>query len=48
MSSTEIADHLFISRRTVEKHLDNIYNKLGVASRSAAVALAVQPAGGAR
>ncbi|MCA9876163.1 MAG: response regulator transcription factor, partial [Thermomicrobiales bacterium] len=34
----EIADHLFISRRTVSKHLEAIFAKLGVHSRGAAVA----------
>ena len=39
-TSAEIADALFISRRTVEKHLENIYGKLGVYRRTAAVARA--------
>lgn len=34
----EIADHLFISRRTVSKHLEAIFAKLGVHTRGAAVA----------
>jgi DNA-binding CsgD family transcriptional regulator len=41
LSSAEIADTLVISRRTVEKHLENIYGKLGVDSRGAAVARAL-------
>jgi DNA-binding CsgD family transcriptional regulator len=39
-SSAEIAAGLVISRRTVEKHLENIYCKLGVDNRTAAVAVA--------
>jgi DNA-binding CsgD family transcriptional regulator len=33
LSSREIADKLYLSRRTVENHLQRIYDKLGVASR---------------
>jgi DNA-binding NarL/FixJ family response regulator len=32
-SSKEVADHLFVSKRTVEFHLANIYEKLGVNTR---------------
>lgn len=41
LSSTDIAETLFVSRRTVDKHFENIFNKLGVDSRSAAVAVAI-------
>lgn len=35
MNNEEIADKLFLSVRTVEKHLSNIYQKLGVNGKSA-------------
>jgi DNA-binding CsgD family transcriptional regulator len=38
----EIAERLDIAERTVKAHLANIYQKLGVDSRTAAVALALQ------
>jgi len=38
----EIAAQLGLSERTVKAHLDSIFNKLGVDSRTAAVALAIQ------
>lgn len=40
--SKEIALRLGITERTVKAHLDNIYNKLGVDSRAAAVSVAIQ------
>jgi DNA-binding CsgD family transcriptional regulator len=42
LSSKEIAASLVISQRTVEKHLESIYNKLGVDSRAAAIAMVLQ------
>jgi two-component system, NarL family, response regulator YdfI len=40
--SKEIAIHLGISERTVKAHLASIYNRLGVDSRAAAIAVAAQ------
>ena len=40
--SKEIANELGISERTVKAHLASIYNKLGVDSRAAAIAVAAQ------
>jgi DNA-binding CsgD family transcriptional regulator len=41
-SDREIADHLFISRRTVGAHVSSILSKMDVASRAAAVARAIR------
>lgn len=42
MSSQEIADHLIISATTVKTHLRNLYEKLEVSDRAAAVAQAMR------
>src|SRR5436189_73018 len=42
MSNNEIAETLFLSRRTVHAHLRSIFHKLGVGHRSAATRYAVQ------
>jgi DNA-binding NarL/FixJ family response regulator len=41
-SNREIAEALFISERTVHRHLSNIFTKLGVTSRTAAAAFAFE------
>lgn len=40
MDTNEAARHLQLSAKTVDKHLENIYRRLGVSSRMAAVARA--------
>jgi DNA-binding NarL/FixJ family response regulator len=39
----EIASSLFLAEKTVKNHVRSIYSKLGVASRSAAIASWVTP-----
>ena len=41
-SSGDISDVLEISPRTVQKHLEHVYVKLGVETRSAAAAMAIR------
>lgn len=41
-TSAEIASRLVISRRTVEKHLDAIFRRLGVGNRSQAILVAIR------
>ena len=42
MSNKDIADKLFISEGTVHVHMRNIFNKLGVGSRSKAILYSLQ------
>ena len=42
LTNPQIADRLYLSRRTVQSHLYNIFKKLGVSSRTELVALAVR------
>ncbi len=39
LTNSEIAGTLFIATGTVRKHLDNVYARLGVGNRAAAVAV---------
>lgn len=41
LTDADVAERLFLSRRTVSSHLTSIYTKLGVSSRSAATRYAV-------
>ena len=41
-SNAQVAQRLYLSPRTVQRHLNSIYHKLGVSSRSAATRFAVE------
>ncbi len=41
LTNAQIADHLFLSRRTVDQHLASVYNRLGVSCRAAATRFAM-------
>jgi DNA-binding CsgD family transcriptional regulator len=41
LTDAQIADELVVSRRTVQKHLEHVYRKLGVSGRSAASLIAL-------
>jgi DNA-binding NarL/FixJ family response regulator len=41
-SNQKIAEELYISQRTVQNHLHNVYNKLGINGRTEAVLYAIQ------
>ncbi|MGN6673692.1 MAG: response regulator transcription factor, partial [Thermomicrobiales bacterium] len=40
--NAQVADRLFLSPRTVGRHLDSIYSKLAVSSRAAATRFALE------
>jgi len=42
LTNNEIASELFLSPKTVSRHLSNIFTKIGVSSRASATAFAVQ------
>jgi DNA-binding NarL/FixJ family response regulator len=41
-SNREVADRLFISAKTVGRHVENLYRKIGVSSRAAAAVFAME------
>jgi DNA-binding CsgD family transcriptional regulator len=45
-SNRDVAEILTLSPRTVNKHLEQIFNKLGVENRTSAAALAARTLGG--
>jgi DNA-binding NarL/FixJ family response regulator len=42
LTNTKIAEELFISPRTVDRHLNSVYAKLKVGSRAAATRFAIE------
>jgi len=45
LSNEEIADHLYLSVRTVERHLSNVYAKLRISGKAARAAAAARFSG---
>ena len=42
MTNAQVAETLFLSPRTVQRHLNSVYHKLGVSSRTAATRFAIE------
>jgi DNA-binding CsgD family transcriptional regulator len=45
LTNTQIAERLYVSRRTVESHLGRVYAKLGISTRAGLVATVARRAG---
>jgi DNA-binding NarL/FixJ family response regulator len=42
MTNAQVAETLFLSPRTVQRHLNSVYHKIGVGSRTAATRFALE------
>ena len=42
LTNAQVAQRLFVSPRTVHRHLNSVYHKLGVSSRTAATRFAIE------
>jgi DNA-binding NarL/FixJ family response regulator len=42
LTNAEVAQRLYLSPRTIQRHLNSIYHKLGVGSRTAATRFAIE------
>ena len=42
MTNAQVAEKLFLSPRTVQRHLNSVYHKIGVSSRTAATRFALE------
>ena len=42
LTNAQVAQRLFLSPRTIQRHLNSIYHKLGVSSRTAATRFAIE------
>ena len=42
LTDAQVANRLFLSLRTVQRHLNSIYHKLGVSSRAAATRIVLE------
>ena len=42
MTNAQVAERLYLSPRTVQRHLNSVYHKIGVGSRTAATRFALE------